>query len=233
MELGNFSVSLAVKDLAASKAFYEKLGFAVFGGDQSQGWLILKNGAHNIGLFQGMFDKNILTFNPGWTSDAQPLSKFTDVRELQRQLKASGVTMIVEADESSTGPGSFMIADPDGNTICTDMGIPLGLRQVVSSHPLTADGSIIIEVMRLGGRRSPMLRIRRANTGDGNALAALLPHQQLLRVFLRTHASRSAVSSRPAAWRCLNSSSVWRMPSTSGVRGMGPRSRCKAESSRS
>lgn len=123
MELGNLSVSLAVKDIEASKQFYEKLGFKGFAGDQSQGWLIMKNGDHNIGLFQGMFDKNILTFNPGWSSDAQALSKFTDVRELQRQLKASGVEMITEADESSTGPASFMIADPDGNTILVDQHV--------------------------------------------------------------------------------------------------------------
>jgi len=123
MELGNFSVSLAVKDIEASKVFYEKLGFKVFGGDQSQNWLILKNGDHVIGLFQGMFDKNILTFNPGWDSNAQQLSEFTDVRELQRQLKASGVNMITEADEKSTGPASFMIADPDGNTILVDQHV--------------------------------------------------------------------------------------------------------------
>jgi predicted enzyme related to lactoylglutathione lyase len=120
MELGNFSDSLAVKDIEASKQFYEKLGFRVFAGDQSQNWLIMKNGPSNIGLFQGMFDKNILTFNPGWNSEAQPLREFTDVRELQRQLKARGVKMISEADESSTGPASFMIADPDGNTILVD-----------------------------------------------------------------------------------------------------------------
>src|SRR5262245_65172704 len=107
MELGNFSVSLAVKDIEASKLFYEKLGFTVFTGDQSQGWLIMKNGDYNIGLFQGMFEKNILTFNPGWNSDAQPLNEFTDIRELQRQLKASGVNMISEADENSTGPASY------------------------------------------------------------------------------------------------------------------------------
>ncbi|HWN10994.1 MAG TPA: VOC family protein [Pyrinomonadaceae bacterium] len=123
MELGNFSISLAVKDIEASKAFYEKLGFTVFGGDQSQNWLIMKNGDQNIGLFQGMFENNILTFNPGWNSNAQPLGEFTDVRELQRQLKASGVTMIAEADESSTGPGSFMIEDPDGNTILVDQHV--------------------------------------------------------------------------------------------------------------
>jgi lactoylglutathione lyase len=123
MELGNFSVSLAVKDIEASKSFYEKLGFTVFGGDPSQGWLIMKNGDHNIGLFQGMFENNILTFNPGWNSDAEALSEFTDVRELQRRLKASGINMIAEADESSTGPASFMIADPDGNTILVDQHV--------------------------------------------------------------------------------------------------------------
>ena len=123
MELGNFSVSLAVKDIEASKLFYEGLGFTVFLGDQAQGWLIMKNGDHNIGLFQGMFDQNVLTFNPGWSSDAQPLSEFTDVREIQRQLKARGVTMIAEADESSSGPASFMIADPDGNTILVDQHV--------------------------------------------------------------------------------------------------------------
>jgi lactoylglutathione lyase len=120
MQLGNFSVSLAVKDIEASRQFYEKLGFAVFGGDQSQGWLILKNGDTVIGLFQGMFEKNILTFNPGWDANAQPLDEFTDVRELQRRLKAQGVTLASEADESTTGPASFMVADPDGNTILID-----------------------------------------------------------------------------------------------------------------
>ena len=123
MELGNFSISLAVKDIETSKLFYERLGFKTFAGDQTQNWLIMKNGAHNIGLFQGMFDKNILTFNPGWSSDAQQLETFTDVRELQRQLKANGVNMITEADESSTGPASFMIADPDGNTILVDQHV--------------------------------------------------------------------------------------------------------------
>jgi lactoylglutathione lyase len=123
MELGAFSVSLAVKDIEASKRFYEKLGFAIFMGDQSQNWLIMKNGDHVIGLFQGMFDTNILTFNPGWSGEAQPLKEFTDVRELQRQLKASGLNMITEADESSTGPASFMIADPDGNTILVDQHV--------------------------------------------------------------------------------------------------------------
>ncbi len=123
MELGAFSLSLAVKDIEASKVFYEKLGFTVFHGDQAQNWLILKNGEHVIGLFQGMFENNILTFNPGWNQDGHPLSKFTDVRELQRHLKDRGVTLITEADESSTGPASFMIADPDGNTILIDQHV--------------------------------------------------------------------------------------------------------------
>jgi len=123
MELGAFSISLAVKDIEASKLFYEKLGFTVFAGDQTQNWLILKNGDHVIGLFQGMFEKNILTFNPGWNSAAQPLSGFTDVRELQRQLKADGIAMLSEADESSTGPASFMIVDPDGNPILVDQHV--------------------------------------------------------------------------------------------------------------
>lgn len=123
MELGAFSVSLAVKDIEASRLFYEKLGFKVFMGDPSQNWLILKNGDHVIGLFQGMFDKNILTFNPGWNSDAQPLKEFTDVREIQRHLKAQGVNIISEANESSTGPASFMVVDPDGNTILVDQHV--------------------------------------------------------------------------------------------------------------
>ena len=123
MDLGNFSVSLAVKDIAASKAFYEKLGFTVFGGDQAHNWLILKNGDHVIGLFQGMFEKNILTFNPGWDSNARQLPEFTDVRELQRQLKKSGVAMLSEADENTTGPASFMVNDPDGNTILVDQHV--------------------------------------------------------------------------------------------------------------
>ena len=123
MELGAFSLSLAVKDIEASKLFYQKLGFKVFGGDQSHNWLIMKNADHTIGLFQGMFEENILTFNPGWNSNAQPLDDFTDIRELQRQLKDRGLEMISEADESSTGPGSFMIADPDGNTILVDQHV--------------------------------------------------------------------------------------------------------------
>ena len=123
MELGAFSVSLTVKDIEASKVFYEKLGFTVFAGDQSKNWLIMKNSDHAIGLFQGIFDKNILTFNPGWNSDAKPLGEFTDVRELQRQLKDLGVRMMLEADESSTGPACFMVVDPDGNTILVDQHV--------------------------------------------------------------------------------------------------------------
>ncbi|HYI09697.1 MAG TPA: VOC family protein [Thermoanaerobaculia bacterium] len=120
MELGAFSISLAVKDLGASREFYEKFGFKAFGGDPSQNWLLLKNGDHVIGLFQGMFEKNILTFNPGWDSNAQELATFTDVRELQRQLKAQGVQFVSEADESTTGPASFIAEDPDGNPVLVD-----------------------------------------------------------------------------------------------------------------
>jgi len=123
MELGAFSISLAVKDLEASRKFYEKFGFTVFGGDPSQNWLILKNGNHVIGLFQGMFEKNILTFNPGWDSNAQKLSTFTDVRDLQRKLKAQGVMLMNEADENTTGPGCFVAVDPDGNPIMVDQHV--------------------------------------------------------------------------------------------------------------
>lgn len=123
MELGAFSVSLAVKDLAASREFYETFGFEPFAGDASQNWLIMKNGDAVIGLFQGMFDKNILTFNPGWNSNAKELTSFTDVRELQRRLKARGVKLVTEADENSTGPASFVAVDPDGNTILLDQHV--------------------------------------------------------------------------------------------------------------
>jgi lactoylglutathione lyase len=123
MELGAFSISLAVKDINASKTFYEKLGFKEFMGDISQNWLILKNGEHVIGLFQGMFDRNTLTFNPGWDRDAQKLDTFTDVRELQKQLKAQGVELMGEADESTTGPAYFMVMDPDGNPILVDQHV--------------------------------------------------------------------------------------------------------------
>ena len=120
MKLGAFSISLAVKDLEASRRFYERFGFAVLGGDASKNWLILKNDDHVSGLFQGMFEKNMLTFNPGWDSNANPLGAFTDVRELQRQLKAQGVSLISEADETTTGPASCIALDPDGNPILVD-----------------------------------------------------------------------------------------------------------------
>lgn len=123
MQLGAFSISLAVKDIAASLAFYQKLGFEIFGGDIAQNWLILKNGDAIIGLFQGMFEKNILTFNPGWDSNAQQVDGFTDIRDLQRRLRAQGVTFQSEADESTTGPASFVILDPDGNPVLVDQHI--------------------------------------------------------------------------------------------------------------
>jgi catechol 2,3-dioxygenase-like lactoylglutathione lyase family enzyme len=123
MELGAFSISLAVKDLEASRRFYEKLGFEAFAGNASQNWLILRNGGHVIGLFQGMFERNMLTFNPGWDQNAQKLASFTDVRELQRQLKAHGVQLQQEADESTTGPASVMAVDPDGNPILVDQHV--------------------------------------------------------------------------------------------------------------
>jgi catechol 2,3-dioxygenase-like lactoylglutathione lyase family enzyme len=123
MQLGAFSISLAVKDLEASRSFYEKFGFKVFGGDASQNWLILKNGDHVIGLFQGMFDKNILTFNPGWDSSARELESYTDVRELQRKLKAAGVQLATEADETTSGPASFVAIDPDGNPVLVDQHV--------------------------------------------------------------------------------------------------------------
>jgi catechol 2,3-dioxygenase-like lactoylglutathione lyase family enzyme len=123
MELGAFSISLAVKDLEASRSFYEKLGFKAFAGNAAQNWLILKNGDHVIGLFHGMFEKNILTFNPGWDQNAQKLAAFTDIRDLQKQLKAQGVSFQQEADESTTGPASFIALDPDGNPILVDQHV--------------------------------------------------------------------------------------------------------------
>jgi catechol 2,3-dioxygenase-like lactoylglutathione lyase family enzyme len=120
MQLGAFSISLAVKDLAASRAFYEKLGFQMLGGNPAQNWLILRNGTHVIGLFQGMFEKNMLTFNPGWDQSAKPVDPFTDVRELQRRLKEQGVALATEADETTEGPAFLMTTDPDGNPILVD-----------------------------------------------------------------------------------------------------------------
>jgi len=123
MDVGAFSIGLAVKDIKASKAFYEKLGFKSFGGDVAENWAILKNGDHVIGLFQGMFDKNILTFNPGWDQNAKKLASFPDVRELQRRLKAQGVKLTSEADEKTKGPASFTLADPDGNPVLFDQHV--------------------------------------------------------------------------------------------------------------
>jgi lactoylglutathione lyase len=123
MDLGAFSVSLAVKDLAASTLFYERLGFTPFAGDAAQGWLVLRNGYTVVGLFQGMFERNLMTFNPGWDSNAQPVDSFTDVRELQRELKAAGLELTPEADEGTTGPAFFMITDPDGNQILFDQHV--------------------------------------------------------------------------------------------------------------
>ncbi|NNE65855.1 MAG: VOC family protein [Pyrinomonadaceae bacterium] len=123
MDLGCFSVSLAVEDIAKSKAFYEALGFEEFAGVESQGWLIMKCKSINIGLFQGMFEKNILTFNPGWDENASEKETFTDVREIQKRLKEKGIEFATEADEDSEGPASFSIIDPDGNPILIDQHV--------------------------------------------------------------------------------------------------------------
>ncbi len=123
MKLGAFSVSLAVKDIKKSKQFYEALGFSVFGGDQSQNWLIMKNGDHVIGLFQGMFEKNILTFNPGWDQDCSTLDSFTNVRQLHKEFKEKGLATQEEALEGDSGPGSFSVIDPDGNAILFDQHV--------------------------------------------------------------------------------------------------------------
>jgi len=120
MKLGAFSVSLSVKDINKSKTFYEDLGFKVFGGNITQNWLIMKNESCVIGIFQGMFENNILTFNPGWDQNAQNLNSFTDIRDIQKQLKAKGIKILSEADETSEGPASFTIEDPDGNPILVD-----------------------------------------------------------------------------------------------------------------
>jgi lactoylglutathione lyase len=121
--LGTFSVSLAVKDLETSRAFYEKLGFAAFAGDAKQNWLILRNGSAVIGLFQGMLERNTLTFNPGWDSACNTLKEFTDVRELQRRFKLAGIEPVKPADESSTGPAGFIVIDPDGNPVVIDQHV--------------------------------------------------------------------------------------------------------------
>ena len=124
MRLGNFSVSLAVKDIAKSREFYESLGFRVILGDQKQNWLILQNETSTIGLFQGMFSKNTLTFNPGWDRSGATLPDFDDVRDIQRTLKERGLTVAPEADDSTTGPASLMVLDPDGNPILIDQHVP-------------------------------------------------------------------------------------------------------------
>jgi len=123
MSLGAFSNSLAVKDLQASREFYETLGFEAAGGDPAHGWLILRNGTTTIGLFQGMFDKNIMTFNPGWTSKAEPIDEFEDVRAIQQRLRDAGITLLVEAEESGTGPAHFVLEDPDGNQVMFDQHV--------------------------------------------------------------------------------------------------------------
>lgn len=123
MELGAFSISLAVKDIAISRVFYEKLGFTKFGGDQAQNWLMMKNGTTVIGLFQGMFEGNLLTFNPGWDSGAKEVSDCTDVRDIQAQLKDQDVPLIQEADAATTGPASITLTDPDGNVILIDQHV--------------------------------------------------------------------------------------------------------------
>ena len=123
MELGAFSLSLAVRDIDASRSFYEKLGFSIVGGDVARNWLILRNGEHTIGLFQGMFEKNTLTFNPGWDNSGTPVASYSDIRELQRQLKSKGVALLTEVDESTTGPASFVVVDPGGNPILVDQHV--------------------------------------------------------------------------------------------------------------
>jgi catechol-2,3-dioxygenase len=123
MKLGAFSISLSVKDLAVSKAFYENLGFAVFGGSMEHRYLIMKNGNALVGLFQGMFTGNILTFNPGWDENATLQENFDDVREIQKQLKSKSITLDTEADENSSGPASLMLTDPDGNVVLIDQHV--------------------------------------------------------------------------------------------------------------
>lgn len=123
MKLGAFSVSLAVKDIAASRAFYEKLGFQQVAGNQAQNWLILRNGETTVGLFQGLFERNSLTFNPGWTSQCETLKEFDDVREIQRRLKAAGLKLDAEADEATKGPAHLMLTDPDGNPVLIDQHV--------------------------------------------------------------------------------------------------------------
>ena len=123
MELGAFSISLSVKNIVASKQFYEKLGFSVVGGDIEQNWLIIRNGDHTIGLFQGMFEKSTLTFNPGWDKNAEKIDSFTDIRDIQKSIKERGIELASAADETSVGPASFVVIDPDGNPILVDQHV--------------------------------------------------------------------------------------------------------------
>lgn len=123
MKLGAHSASLAVENLEKSRVFYEALGFVIAGGDADQGWLVLRNNTCTIGLFQGMFEKNMITFNPGWDANAQPIEDYTDVRDLQKELKKSGIDFASEVDESGSGPGSFVIIDPDGNPVLVDQHV--------------------------------------------------------------------------------------------------------------
>ena len=135
MDLGAFSISLTVKSLEASRAFYENLGFTTFGGDADQGWLILRNGTATIGLFQGMFERNMLTFNPGWNADAETVPDFMDVREIQRRLKEAGIPLAQEADEGTTGPASLIVVDPDGNPILLDQHVESFDRGAAKGEP--------------------------------------------------------------------------------------------------
>ncbi|MEK8034476.1 VOC family protein [Ideonella sp. DXS29W] len=138
MDLGNFSVSLAVKDIQVSKAFYEKLGFVQVGGVLAQRWVVMQSGLARIGLFQGMFEKNLLTFNPGWSADKQTLAEFTDVRELQRTLAARGIAVTAPADEGGTGPAFFMVTDPDGNPLLFDQHVASPQRPGATPPAATA-----------------------------------------------------------------------------------------------
>lgn len=147
-ELGNFSVSLAVKDIAASRAFYEKLGFRVIAGNQGRNWLILQNDTATIGLFQGMFEKNGLTFNPGWDRSSQPLGSFDDVRDIQRTFRERGLTLTLTADDASAGPASIALMDPDGNPILIDQHVPragaAGVRAATTPRPAAGDGPCVM-----------------------------------------------------------------------------------------
>ena len=154
MQLGAFSVSLAVKDIKASVAFYEKLGFTRHVGDLSQNWQVMKNGDAVIGLFQGMFEKNSLTFNPGWNQDAQAVAPFTDVREIQQQLKETGVEFLAEADLDTTGAASFVVVDPDGNPVIVDQHVQgASPRAITDNHPPKERYETFVNAIREPRRR--------------------------------------------------------------------------------